>query len=103
MLPQDNEALFTLSCWDLILHIMMPTVYHNPLKLFVLSQEHPLFYVNITIPLLSDKTLWLLGFSSFAKALLQYDTVPAFLKTLVQDVQALVPTSDGQLTPYLHF
>lgn len=100
---QDKKALFVLSSWDLVLHIMAPTVYHDPNKLYILTDAIPDFLVNLTIPLLSDNTLWLLGFSSFAKDLLQYETVPDFLKSLVQAVQALKPDADGAFTPRLHF
>ena len=100
---EARHALFVLSTWDLVFHIMAPTVYQDPSKLFILTDSIPEYLVNLTIPLLSDNTLWLLGFSSFAKDLLQYDTVPDFLKTLIQDVQALKPDANGLLTSRLHF
>ncbi|CAI5713324.1 unnamed protein product [Peronospora destructor] len=71
--------------------------------LYVLTDAVPDFLVNLTIPLLSDNTLWLLGFSSFAKDLLQYKSAPNLLKSLVLAVQALAPEADGTLTPRLHF
>ncbi|GMF42040.1 unnamed protein product [Phytophthora fragariaefolia] len=52
---------------------MAPTVYHDPVKLQVLTDENPQFLTSLTIPLLSDHTLWLLGFSAFAKDLLQQE------------------------------
>ena len=82
---------------------MARTVYHDPHKLHILTDAIPEFLVNLTIPLLSDNTLWLLGFSSFAKDLLQYETVPDFSKSLVQAVQALKPDAEGAYTPRLHF
>ncbi|KAL7694057.1 hypothetical protein Plhal304r1_c002g0005481 [Plasmopara halstedii] len=101
--PQAKKALFVLSSWNLVLHVMAPTVYHGPLKLYVVTDAVPDFLVNLTIPLLSNTTLWLLGFSPFANDLLQYDSVPDFLKTLVQAVQALKSDDEGSLVPRLHF
>ena len=60
------------------------------------------FFVNPAIPLLTDETLWRLGFSSFAMELLQYDRAPDFLKSLVLAVQALSPSQTGVMTPRLH-
>ncbi|CAI5717567.1 unnamed protein product [Peronospora effusa] len=77
----SKPALLVLSKWDVVIHIMAPTVYHDALKLFVLLDDSPRFFVNLAIPLLTDETLWRLGFSSFAMELLQYDRAPDFLKT----------------------
>ncbi|CAI5737118.1 unnamed protein product [Peronospora destructor] len=76
---QAKNALFVLSTWDLVLHIMAPTVYHDPLKLYVLTDA--LFRErSIAVRIGSD-----------------------FLKTLCLAVQALTPEEDGTLTPRLHF
>uniref|UniRef100_A0AAV1V1X9 Uncharacterized protein n=1 Tax=Peronospora matthiolae TaxID=2874970 RepID=A0AAV1V1X9_9STRA len=103
ILAQDKKALFAPSSWDLVLHIMALTVYHDPIKLFVLMGTIPDFLVDLRVPLLSDNTLWLLGFSYFAKDLLQYETVPDSLKSLVQAVQALKPNAKGSPSHRLHF
>ncbi|KAF4027978.1 Reverse transcriptase (RNA-dependent DNA polymerase) [Phytophthora infestans] len=72
-LDLPTHALLTLSAWDVVLHIMAPTVYHDPVKLHVLTDENPQFLTSLTIPLLSEHTLWLLAFSSFATDLVQYN------------------------------
>ncbi|CAI5721077.1 unnamed protein product [Peronospora destructor] len=51
---EAKQALFVLSSWDLVLHIMAPTVYHDFYKLLVLTDSIPDFLVNLMIPLLSD-------------------------------------------------
>ena len=87
-----KPVLLVLSKWDVVIHIMAPTAYHDALKLFVLLDDSPRFFVNLAIPLLTDETLWRLGFSSFAMELLQYDRAPGFLSTFVLAVQALPPS-----------
>ncbi|GMF37266.1 unnamed protein product [Phytophthora lilii] len=101
--PDAKHHLLTLAAWDVVVHIMAPTVYQDPLKLFVLTGESPRFLTNLTIPLLTDQVLWKLSFSSFAMELLDYETAPDFLKSLIEDVQAMKPSSTGDLTPRLHF
>ncbi|KAL8009044.1 hypothetical protein Plhal703r1_c01g0000071 [Plasmopara halstedii] len=97
------EALLALFAWDAVIHIMAPTVYHDPVKIMVLTDENPTYFSKLTISLLSDHTLWFLGFSTFAKVLMQYKSVPTFLKTLVEKVQDLKPSPTGEITPRLHF
>ena len=82
---------------------MVMTVYHDPLKLHVSTNPVPDFLVNLTIPLLSDNTLRLLGLSTFAKEHLQHETVPDYPKILAQAVLALKPYTEESLTPHLHF
>lgn len=101
--PDSEQALMLLSAWDVVLHIMAPTVYHDPVKLQVLTDENPQFLTSLTIPLLTDHTLWLLGYSPFARDLLKYAGVPDFLKNLIRNIQAIKPSKTGELTPRLHF
>ncbi|TDH72012.1 uncharacterized protein CCR75_000128 [Bremia lactucae] len=101
--PGGMEALLALSAWDTILHIMAPTVYHDPVKIMALTDENPRYFSSLTIPLLTDHSLWLLGFSNFAADLLQYGQVPTFLKTLVTKIQGLKPSPTGEFTPHIHF
>ena len=92
-----EKALLVLSAWDVVLHIMPPTVYQAPHKIHVLVGDNPQFLTNLTMPLFTDDILWSLRFSSFAKDQLSYESVPEFLKLLVQDVQTLQLSSSGFL------
>ncbi|KAL7682652.1 hypothetical protein Plhal304r1_c047g0128721 [Plasmopara halstedii] len=38
------EALLALSAWDAVIHIMVPTVYHDPVKIMVLTDENPTYF-----------------------------------------------------------
>ncbi|RLN58204.1 hypothetical protein BBJ28_00025010 [Nothophytophthora sp. Chile5] len=104
-LNESNEVqtLLTLAAWDIALHIMAPTVYQDPLKLLVLTGENPRFLTNLTIPLLTDRVLWKLSFSSLATELHEYSTTPDFIKALIEAVQAIKPPSDDNSIVNLHF
>ncbi|KAL8004718.1 hypothetical protein Plhal703r1_c09g0047671 [Plasmopara halstedii] len=99
IMPGATDALLALSAWDVVIHIMAPSVHHDPVKVLVMTEENPRYFSSLTTHLSSDHTLWLLGLSTFAKDLAQYESVPAFLKTLVHKIQGLKPSPSEELTP----
>ncbi|POM66270.1 Hypothetical protein PHPALM_17897 [Phytophthora palmivora] len=99
----DFSSLLTLSAWDGVLHVMAPTVYHDPAKLLVLTGDNPQYLTGLTIPLLADHTLWQVALSTLGKEILGYNQVPNFLKSLISEVQALKPSNTGELAPRLRF
>ncbi|KAL8004610.1 hypothetical protein Plhal703r1_c09g0046571 [Plasmopara halstedii] len=45
-LASKQEGSFRAFCWDLVLHVMAPTVNHDPLKLYVITDAVPHFLVD---------------------------------------------------------
>ncbi|KAL7685183.1 hypothetical protein Plhal304r1_c032g0103741 [Plasmopara halstedii] len=86
LLQNDNpvpltavDAVFALFAWDAGICIMALNVYHDRVKILVLTDQNPKYFANFSIPLLTDDTSRLPGFYTFANDLMQYKSVTSFL------------------------
>ncbi|KAI9922735.1 hypothetical protein PsorP6_001159 [Peronosclerospora sorghi] len=67
--PSTDQALIILSAWDVVAHVMTPTVYLEVLKIFTLVDTPPTYHVNLNILLLANTFLPMLAFRFLPKNL----------------------------------